>query len=188
MMHYYYTYVYILKAKILLLILVQPFKSENPLWYITIQSIDSIQSSITFTKMSYLPFCPGISSKKMHITLIFFPPIWQFQFFPIFLVLGSFKDTGHTFCRMTFILSDHPDSSAVLTWGKFVPQGWSGLSGEISGLLKLEDGESRYWHFVVEVGMLPNIYNVGQPSVTKNYVVQMVNSPKVQKPCLAHYS
>lgn len=45
------------------------------------------------------------------------------QFLPIFLVLGSFKDTGHTFCRMTFILSDHPDSSAVLTWGKFVSQG-----------------------------------------------------------------
>lgn len=140
--------------------------------------------------MSYLPFCPGIPSKKMHITLIFFPPIWQFHSFsPSFLSLAVLKTQATHFVGWPlYFLIDHPDSSAVLTWGKFVSQGWFGLSGEISGLLKLEDGESRYWHFVVEVGMLPNIYNVGQPSVTKNYVVQMVNSPKVQKPCLAHYS
>ena len=105
--------------------------------------------------MSYLPFCPGNPSKKMHIMLILFPPIWQFHSYSlVFLSLTVWKNTGHTFYRKAFILSEHPDSSVILTWDKFAPHGWVGSSGVIFELLKLEDGGRNYWHFLVESGVL----------------------------------
>ena len=105
--------------------------------------------------MSYLPFFPGNPSKTVHTMLILFPPIWQLHSFSSFsLSLTVWKSTDHTFYRMTFIFSENPDSSVILTWDKFAPRGWVGLSGVISGLLKLEDGGRNYWHFLVESGVL----------------------------------